>query len=140
MVRRIEQFIGRRHFDDAAQIHDDDAIAEMLDHAEIVADEQIGEVQILPQVHEQVENLRLDRHVERRDRLVANEEIRLHRQRPRNADPLPLSSRKLMRIAPNELGIETHLEENFLDVGFETARIDDTMDARGFADDVVMCC
>ena len=43
----------------------------MLDHREIVRDEQIGQALLLLQVHHQIEHLRLDRHVERRDRLVA---------------------------------------------------------------------
>ncbi len=46
----------------------------MLDHREIVRDEEIGEAQPLAQVHEQVQHLRLDRHVEGGHRLVADDE------------------------------------------------------------------
>ena len=42
----------------------------MLDDREVVADEQIGEAKPLAQFHEQVQHLRLDRDVERGDRLV----------------------------------------------------------------------
>ena len=45
---------------------------------EIVGDEEIGEAEPLAQVLEQVDDLRLDRHVERRHRLVADDELRLH--------------------------------------------------------------
>ena len=45
-------------------------------HAEIVADEEIGQVELAPQLHEQVEHLRLDRDVERGDRLVADQQLR----------------------------------------------------------------
>ena len=51
-----------------------DPVAQVLDHAEVVADEQIGEAELAAQVHEQVEHLRLDRDVERRHRLVADQE------------------------------------------------------------------
>ena len=57
--------------DDAAEIHHRDAMADMLDHGEIVRDEQIGEAVLALQVDQQVDDLRLDRDVERGDRLVA---------------------------------------------------------------------
>ena len=44
MVRRGEELRRRSRLDDAPEIHDDDAIADVLDDAEIVADEKIGEV------------------------------------------------------------------------------------------------
>ena len=62
--------------DDAAEIHHGDPVADMLDHREIVRDEQIGQPELVLQVHQQVDDLRLDRHVERRDRLVADDQIR----------------------------------------------------------------
>jgi hypothetical protein len=48
----------------------------------------------LPLLHfeHQVENLRLDRHVQRRRRLVGNEQVRRQGQRHRNHDALPLSA------------------------------------------------
>ena len=46
------------------------------DHAEIVADEEVGQPELPAQLHEQVQHLRLDRDVERRDRLVADQQLR----------------------------------------------------------------
>ncbi len=43
-----EELGGGPGFDDAAEVHDDDAIADVLDHAEVVADEEIREVQRRP--------------------------------------------------------------------------------------------
>ena len=51
------------------------------------------------QVAQQVEDLRLDRDVERRHRLVADDQLRLERERPRDADPLALAARELVRVA-----------------------------------------
>ena len=70
-----EDLLSRRLLDNAAEIHDGDAVAEMLDHGEIVRDEEIGEAEPAAQLHEQVQHLRLDRDVERRHRLVADDEI-----------------------------------------------------------------
>ena len=64
-----------------------------------MSDEEVGEAKLLLQLHEQVEDLRLDRHVEGRHGLVRNDELRVHRQRPRDADPLALTAGELMRVA-----------------------------------------
>ena len=70
----------------------------MLDHRQIVRDEQISEPHLALQVHHQIEHLRLDRDVERRHRLVADDQLRLQRERAGNADALALPAGKLVRI------------------------------------------
>ena len=57
---------------------------------EVVGDEQISEAEPRLQILEQVDDLRLDRHVERRDRLVADDQLRLDREGAGDADPLTL--------------------------------------------------
>ena len=52
----------------------------------------------LLQLLHQVDDLRLDRDVERRDGLVADEEVRVERERTREPDPLPLPARELVWI------------------------------------------
>ena len=64
---------------------------------------------------EQVDDLRLDRHVERRDRLVADDEPRLDRERARDADPLALAAGELVRIAARVLGREADEPEDLGD-------------------------
>src|SRR5262249_57341317 len=59
MPRIPKDGIARAGFDDAAEIHYGDLRGDVLDHREIVADEQIGEAEIVLEVHEQIENLRL---------------------------------------------------------------------------------
>ena len=46
----------------------------------------------LAQLHQQIENLGLDRHVERADRLVADDELGLNRERAGDADALALAT------------------------------------------------
>jgi hypothetical protein len=60
-----EERLGRRALDHAAEIHDHHPVGDVLDHAEVVADEQVGEPELVAQVHEEVQHLRLDRDVER---------------------------------------------------------------------------
>ena len=80
--------------------------ADVLDHRQVVRDEQVGEAELLLQVLEQVDDLRLDRHVERRDRLVADDQLRLDRERARDADALALAAGELVRIAAHVIGLQ----------------------------------
>ena len=46
MLRRGEERVFAGELDDLAQIHDRDAMADVLDDGEVVSDEQIGEVEL----------------------------------------------------------------------------------------------
>src|SRR5207253_10023370 len=86
---RLPQYLGRRSlFDDAAQIHDGHPIAHMFDNGEIMRDKNIGEVEARLEIDQQVEDLRLDRYIERRNRLIENEQLRLECYGARYADAL----------------------------------------------------
>ena len=66
---------------------------------QVVGDEQIRQPEFVLQVFEQVEDLGLDAHVQGADRLVAHDELGSHRERPSDADALPLAAAELVRIA-----------------------------------------
>ena len=70
-----EQLRGRPLLDDLAVLHDDHVVGQRPHDLEIVADEQVGEVAPLLQVAQQVDDLRLHGHVERRGRLVEHDEF-----------------------------------------------------------------
>src|SRR6266702_4290632 len=61
-----------------------------------MGDEEIAEAEPLLEVEQQVDDLRLHRHVERRYRFVADDEVRLQRQRARDADALSLAAGKFV--------------------------------------------
>src|SRR5215472_19260796 len=106
VIGSSEQRFGRGALDDAAQVHDQDPVGDVLDHAEVVADEEIGQAELLAERDEEVDDLRLDRDVERGDRLVADHKLRLDRERTGDAEALALPARELVRIAPFVEGIE----------------------------------
>ena len=106
MVRGREQLGRRSRFDHASEVHDDDAVADVPHDSEVVTDEQIGQIQRRAQIHEQVEDLRLDRHVEGSHRLVADQKLGFDRQRPRDADAGTLSAGELVRKAPHQRRVE----------------------------------
>ncbi len=75
----------------------------------------------LLQVLHQIHHLRLDRYVQRRDRLIGDDQPRPHRQRPRDRDPLPLAAGEFEWIPAKMDGVETD----------QTQQFDDAVTARG---------
>ena len=53
----------------------------MLDHRQVVGDEQVGNLAFFLEILEKIEDLRLDRDVQRADGFVADDKIGLKRQR-----------------------------------------------------------
>ena len=85
----------RRMLHDAAEIHHRDLGRDVLDHREIVADEQIGQAELAPQFGEQIEDLRLHRHIQRAGRLVAHNDARAQHQGAGDRHALALAAGKL---------------------------------------------
>ena len=92
--------------DDLAEVHDGDAVGDVPDDRQVVGDEDVGEAELVLQVLEQVDDLRLDRHVEGGDRLVADDELGLERERAGDADALALAAGELVRVAVVVLRVE----------------------------------
>ena len=82
-----------------ADIHHRDAVAELLHDAEVVRDEEVGEPELVAEVGQEVQHLRLHRDVERGDRLVGDDQARVERQRAGDADALALAAAEGMREA-----------------------------------------
>src|SRR6187402_230068 len=114
MQRGGEQVLGRRDLHHLAEVEHRYAVGDVAHHREIVRDEQIGELEALLQLDQQVDDLRLDVHVERGDRLVGDDEFRLERERARNRDALALPAGKLVRVADRHFRIEPDRAEQFL--------------------------
>ncbi|MNO72767.1 hypothetical protein D3C76_637210 [compost metagenome] len=73
-----------------------------------MGNEDIGKLELGLQILEQIEDLGLNRHIQRRYRLVAHNELRLHRQRPGNADPLPLPAAEFVRMPVSQVRPQAH--------------------------------
>ncbi|MNI41422.1 hypothetical protein D3C73_956750 [compost metagenome] len=98
MLRIGKKRLGIRFLDDPAEIHDRDTIRHVPHDGKVVADKEVGQAKFVLQPAHQVEDLRLHRDVERRGRLVADEEFRLAGERPGDRDALTLSAGKFVRI------------------------------------------
>ena len=71
-----EELAHRRFLDLSACIHDDDVIRDFRDHAKIVRDEHDGGADAGFEVAHQIEDLRLNCHVECGGRLIGNQQFR----------------------------------------------------------------
>ena len=133
MPRRKVQLGGRGELHDLAEVHHRDLLGDVLHHREVVGDEEIGEPPLLLQVHEQVQDLRLHRDVERGDRLVTHEERGLDRQRAGDPHPLALAARELVRVAAGEAGVEPDLLKQRRHFGVGPGAGREAVDGEGLA-------
>ena len=99
MVGRLQRPARRPLLHEAPQVHHADAVAQVAHHAQVVGDEQVRQAVLATQVGEQVEDLRLDRHVQRRGRLVQHQQLRPQREGTRDGHALALAARQLVRPA-----------------------------------------
>ena len=103
-----EQRFGARVLHQHAHVHDCDAIADVLHHAQVVGDEQVGQAVLFLQVLQEVQNLGLHGHVEGGDRLVEDDQLRVQGQGPCDADALPLAAAEGVGIAVQVLRPQSH--------------------------------
>ena len=84
VLRFGKQGAHGRLFDDASAVHHRHFIGHFGDHAQVVRDEHDGGAAGLLQRVHQVKNLRLDGDIQRRRRLIGNQQPRFVGQRHRN--------------------------------------------------------
>ena len=102
---------------------------------QVVGDEDVGEAEFALQVGQQVDDLRLDGHVERGHRLVADDELGPERERPGHADALPLPAGELGREPVEVLGVEPDELHHLLDPALALLAGRRLVDGEGVADD-----
>ena len=100
--RILEHRPDRPLLDEPARVEDADAAAHLRDHAEVVADEEDGGVELGLQARDEIEDLGLDRRIEARRRLVEDQQLGLFRERHRDHDALLHAAGELMRVAPED--------------------------------------
>src|SRR3954453_12105477 len=134
-VARVRvQVLALRKLDDLAQVHHGHAVAHVPDDGQAVRDEDDREAELALEVGEEVEDLGLDRDVERRHRLVADDQLRLERERPRDADALPLAARELVGEAAVVLRVQAHAREELAHLRLRVLL--GLVDREGLADDL----
>ena len=110
----VADLVRAAHLHQRAHVHHADPAADVAHHGQVVGDEQIRYAALGLNALQQVHDLRLNGHVQRRDGLVADDELRVEGQRPCDADALPLSAGKFVGIAPDVVGLEAHRLQQLL--------------------------
>ena len=98
MDRRAHDLAERALLDDLAGIHHRDAVADFDGDADIVGDEDDRHAELALQFAQQQQDLDLHGGIERRGRLVREQDFRLAGQRQRDHRALPHAAGHLMRI------------------------------------------
>ncbi len=115
----LEHRVGRSDLDDLAEVHHRDEVRDVTDNREVVRDEDVRESELLLQVVEEVDDAGLDRHVERRHRLVEDQQLGIERERARDADALTLTARELVRISVRVVGVQPDQLHQLLHARFD---------------------
>ena len=114
--RMIEDLLRIRQFNNIAEVHDADAVGDVLYNGHIMGDEQIGKVLLFLEVLQKVQDLGLDRNIQRADRFIADDEARLDCKRTGDADALTLTAGELVRVAVDEIWLKTGVVHDFQNV------------------------
>ena len=108
MVRAAEDGLRVADLLQAAEVHDRDPVGDVADNAEVVGDEDVAHAFLRLQLDEEVQDRRLHRDVERRGRLVAEDDARVAREGTRDGDALFQPARELRRLRAQERLVEAH--------------------------------
>ena len=98
-------------------------------------DEQVGQAALALLLGQQVDDLRLDRDVERRDRLVEDKAFRLEGKRAGDGDALALTAGELVREAFGGGRVQPAFAQHFGHPGVQAAASQakpGAMDVQGF--------
>ena len=94
----VKELSGRAGLEQTAGVHDSDLVADLAHDGEVVADEDDGQPEAMPQVVEQLKNLGLHGDIDRRRRLVTEQHGRLGGERHGDQHALAHPARQLVRI------------------------------------------
>ena len=130
------EIIPGREFHHLAHVHNAYPMAHVLDDGQIVGDEQVAQVQVALQLHQQVENLRPDRDIQARNRLVQHNQIGPEGQGASNGNTLALSSAELVREERGRNRVQPHVFKQFAHPHTQVLSAQSLVDTQGFTNDV----
>jgi len=94
-------------FHQPPQVHDGDLVRHVLDHAKVVSNEEIRQLEFALERDEQIQNLRLHGNVESTRRLIQDDEFRIQRKSTGDRNALPLTPGELVRVTKQVLWAKT---------------------------------
>src|SRR5205814_5052446 len=94
----LEHLVDRPKLDDVPLAHNGDVVCDRADESEVVRNEEKPDAHVLPEVGEELDDRRLDRDVERRGDLVADEQYGLGGESAGDRDSLTLAAAQLVGV------------------------------------------
>lgn len=105
--RAVIEFIRVSCLHNSSQIHDRDSVGNMPDDQKVVRDKEVRDAQFLLKFFKHVDDLSLDRNVQRGYSLVADDKSGIHGQRSGDTDTLSLSAGELVYISCGVLRVKS---------------------------------
>ena len=127
MARCPEELGCLGRLDDPTKIHDRDPARDVLHHGKIMADEEIGQPELLAQIHQEVKDLALHADIEGGGRFIADHDLGPHDERAGDGDALTLSARELVGIPVDHAPRQADEIEHFLDFAAPLRRVAHTV-------------
>jgi hypothetical protein len=125
------------HFNDFAQVHHHDPMAEVFDYSQVMRDKKEGDTALLLQILQEVDDLRLDGNVQRANRLITDEQFRFNSQSARDSNSLALTAAEFVRIALSVGRVKADGAEQLGNAGLTGGIVlCEAMNVEGFTDDV----
>ena len=94
----LEEFFGRAVFYDLSGVHDGDFVGHLGNDAEVVRDEEHRHAAFLLELAQEIENLRLDSHVECGGGFIGDEDFGVAGERHGDHDALSHAAGHLVRV------------------------------------------
>jgi hypothetical protein len=117
MARVLADLVSDAGLHQATPVEDGDPVGDVPDHREVVADEEVAQMQLLLQVPQQVEDLCLNGEIQGADGLVADDQAGRQHEGAGDRDALQLPAGELCGIARRGAGVEPHALERAGDLG-----------------------
>ena len=115
MLGIVDHLISRSDLYDLAVVHHCNPVAHVMNDRHVMTDKEITKAEFILQIVEKIQDLGLDRDIERRGRFVADDESRLDGQRPGDSNALPLTAAELVRVSICSLLPETAALQELFD-------------------------
>ena len=103
----IEDFFTVGYFHQVTQVHNANALGDMLDSRHAVGDEQIADAVLILQILHQVQDLSLNGNVQSGNGLITDDDLGVQSQGPGDHDTLTLTAGELVGILVHILGVQS---------------------------------
>ena len=108
MVRLAEKRLRRGPLHHPSRVHHRNLVAELRHHRNVMRDQQHRQIQLILQVLQDLQDLMLHDHIQRRDGLIGDQQTGVQRQGHRDDRPLLHAAAEFVRIMRKTLRVQAH--------------------------------